>query len=91
MTNGENVTLWIFSKPFFKAYLHKGTSGLKNAHNLQHPIWTQFLHPLSHGVIHFVGSACSKNLEMEVSDWRLKNLNQYKKDDFYHPVLFESE
>ena len=31
---------------------------------------------LSHGVIYFVPRVSSKNLEMEVSDWLLKNFNQ---------------
>ena len=54
-------------------HLSKGTSGLKQ-------ICSQFLtlflgtvfHVLSHGVIYCVSS---KNLEMEVSDWLLKNFN----------------
>ena len=35
-----------------------------------------FFHALSHDVIHFAPCVSSKNLEMEVSDWLLKNFNQ---------------
>ena len=33
---------------------------------------------LSHGMIHFVPRVSPKNLEMEVSDWLLKNLTNEK-------------
>ena len=58
-------------------HLSKGRSGLKQKHT-QTP--TSFLglffHALSHDVIHFALRVSSKNLEMEVSDWLLKNFNQ---------------
>ena len=61
-------------------HLSKGTSGLKQKCT-QTP--TSFLgtvfHALSHDVIHFVLHVSSKNLEMEVSDWLLKNFNQWRK------------
>ena len=61
----------------FHTHLSKGTSGLKQKCT-QTP--TSFLgtvfHALSLDVIHFVPRVSSKNLEMEVSDWLLKNFNQ---------------
>ena len=48
----------------------------KNAHNFQYHFLGTFFHALSHDVIHFVPRVSSKNLEMEVSDWLLKNFNQ---------------
>ena len=58
-------------------HLSKGSNGRKQK-------CTQFLtsflgtvfHALSHGVIHFVRSVSFKSLEMEVSDWLLKNVNR---------------
>ena len=63
----------------FNAHLSKGSSGLK-------PKCTQYptlfsgkvFRALSHGVIHFVGSVSFENLKMEVSDWLLKNFNQWE-------------
>ena len=59
-----------------KAHLSKGTSGLKQkcSQTLTSFLGTVF-HDLSHGVIHFVPYVSSKNLEMDVSDWLLKNIN----------------
>ena len=59
------------------AHLSKGTSGLKQkcTQTLTSYLGTVF-HALSHDVIHFVLRVSSKNLEMEVSDWLLRNFNQ---------------
>ena len=58
-------------------HLSKGQSGLKQKCT-QTPtsFWRTIFHALSHNVIHFVPRVISKNLEMEVSDWLLKNFNQ---------------
>ena len=60
-----------------KTHPSKGTSGLKqkSTQTLTSFLGTVF-HALSHDVIHFVPHVSSKNLEMEVSDWLLKNLDQ---------------
>jgi len=58
-------------------HLSKGTSGLKQ--KCTQPPTSFFgtvFHALSHDVIHFVPRVSSKNLEMEVPDWLLKNFNQ---------------
>ena len=69
---------WSFSK-YLRAQLSKITSDLKQKCTL---LLTSFLgtvfHALSHDVIHFVPCVSSKNFEMEVSDWQLKNFNQWK-------------
>ena len=58
-------------------HLYKGTSGLKQKCT-QTPtsLLGTIFHALSHDVIHFLPPVNSKNLEMEVSDWLLKNFNQ---------------
>ena len=61
------------------SHLSKGTSGLKQKCT-QTPtsfLGTVFL-GLSPDVIHFVPRVSSKNLQMEVSDWLLKNFNQWE-------------
>ena len=44
-------------------------------------------HALLHGVIYFVQSVSFINLEMEVSDWLLKNFNQYIRKQFLKLTL----
>ena len=57
-------------------HLSKGSSGRKQkCTQFPTPLSGIAFHALSHGVIHFVQSVSFKNLEMEVSDWLLKNLN----------------
>ena len=60
-----------------KTHLSKGTSGLKQkcTQTLTSFLGTVF-HALSHDVLHFVPCVSSKNLEMEVSDWLLKNFRE---------------
>ena len=58
-------------------HLSKGSSGCKQrcTQFLTPFLGTEF-HGFSHGVIHFVWSVDFKSLEMEVSDWLLKKINQ---------------
>ena len=56
------------SKNNFHIFPKAQVASNKNAHKLQHYFWAQFLHALSHDVIHFVLHVSSKNLEMEVPD-----------------------
>jgi len=59
------------------SHLSKGTSGLKQrCTQTMTSFLGPFFHALSHDVIHFAPCVSSKNLEMEVSDWLLKNFNQ---------------
>ena len=67
-----------FYNQFFNrtSHLSKGSSGRKQkCTRFLTPLSGTVFHALSHGVIHFVRSVSFKNLEMEVSDWLLKNFN----------------
>ena len=59
------------------SHLSKAPSDLKQkCTQFPTPFLGTDFHALSHGVVHFVRSVSFRNLEMEASDWLLKNFNQ---------------
>ena len=63
----------------YMSHLSKGSSGCKQkCTQFPTPFSCTVFHALSHGVIHFVLRVISKNLEIEFSDWLLKNFNQWE-------------
>ena len=61
------------------SHLSKGTSCHKqNCTQTLTSFLGRVFHALSHGVIYFVPCVSSKNIKMEVSDWLLKNYNQWE-------------
>ena len=60
-----------------KSHLSKGSNGRKQkCTQFPTPFLATVFRALSHDVIHFVLSVSFENLEMEVSDWLLKNFNE---------------
>ena len=72
---GEWVLVEDVSTQYSSSQLPKGTGGRKGKCTQLFPV--QFFHTLSHGTYNpFFWNINFQNLEMDVSDWLLKHLNQ---------------